>query len=106
VGESLEARGTLAALELALVARQPAAGWSHPSDRGSQYACGAYLDRWKPAAARISLTGVGAPTEHAPTERGMRTAREAEIALPDDASVREARRSLGSFMEAVYHQKR
>lgn len=106
VGESLEACGTLAALEMALAARQPAAGWIHHSDRGIQYACGAYIARLEQAEARISMTGVGAPKENAPTERWMRTAREAEIALQDYNSVREARRSIGGFIEAVYNQKR
>ena len=36
---SLEAQGALAALDMALVSRQPSAGWIHHSDRGVQYAC-------------------------------------------------------------------
>lgn len=106
LSESLEAQGALEALETALTQRQPPAGWIHHSDRGVQYACREYVERLKRAGARISMAGVGAPKENAPTERWMRTIKEEEVALQDYQSFWEAKQSIGRFIEEVYNQKR
>jgi len=106
LSESLEAQGALAALEMALVSRQPSAGWIHHSDRGVQYACRDYVQRLKRAAARISMAGEGAPKENAPTERWMRTVKEEEVDLEEYGSFREAKQGIGRFIEEVYNVKR
>lgn len=106
LSESLEAAGALAALEMALAARQPAAGWIHHSDRGVQYACREYVQRLKAAQAQISMTAVGAPKENAPTERWMRTVKEEEVDLQDYGTVAEAKRGIGRFIEDVYNRRR
>jgi putative transposase len=54
LSESLEAEGALAALEMALARRQPAAGWIHHSDRGVQYACRGYVQRLRAVQAQIA----------------------------------------------------
>jgi putative transposase len=106
LSESLEAKGALAALEMALASRQPQAGWIHHSDRGVQYACGDYVQRLQGAAARISMAAVGAPKENAPTERWMRTVKEEEVALEEYRSFDEAKQAIGHFIEEVYNRKR
>jgi transposase InsO family protein len=106
LSESLEAEGALAALEMALAARRPAAGWIHHSDRGVQYACREYVQRLKAAEAQISMTAVGAPKENAPTERWMRTVKEEEVDLQEYGSAAEARREIGRFIEEVYNRRR
>jgi putative transposase len=106
LSESLEAKGALAALELALASRQPSAGWIHHSDRGVQYACGDYVRRLKAAGARISMTAVGEPKENALAERWMRTVKEEEVALQEYRSFVEAKQAIGRFIEEVYNQKR
>ena len=106
LSESLEADGTLAALEMALDQRQPAPGWIHHSDRGVQYACRGYVQRLKAAHAQISMTGVGAPKENAPTERWMRTVKEEEVDLQEYGSLAEAQRGIGRFIEVVSNQRR
>lgn len=106
LSESLEASGALAALERALAARQPAAGWIHHSDQGVQYACRPYVQRLKAAQARISMAAVGAPKENAPTERWMRTLKEEEVDLQEYRSCQEARQAIGCFIERVYNEKR
>lgn len=106
LSESLEAEGALAALEMALTSRQPSAGWIHHSDRGVQYACRAYVQRLKPAGARISMAAVGAPRENAPTERWMRTVKEEEVDLEEYRTFREAKQAIGRFIEEVYNRKR
>ena len=47
LGRTWEAKLTLSALRMALRQRRPAAGLVHHSDRGVQYACGAYTDLLK-----------------------------------------------------------
>jgi putative transposase len=103
---SLDAAGALAALEMALRARQPPAGWIHHSDRGVQYACRGYVQRLKEAQAQISMTAVGAPKENAPTERWMRTVKEEEVDLQEYGSLAEAQRGIERFIEAVYNRRR
>jgi transposase InsO family protein len=83
--ESLEAPGALGAPEMALAARQPAAGWIHHSDRSSQYACREYVQRLKQAGARIILTEVGEPKENAFGRAGSR--HQAVEARSHDANV-------------------
>jgi putative transposase len=106
LSESLEAKGALAALEMALASRQLDAGWIHHSDRGVQYACREYVRRLKRAQARISMAGEGAPKENAPTERWMRTVKEEEVDLEEYQSFREAKQAIGCFIEEVYNRKR
>jgi putative transposase len=106
LAESLEADGPLAALEMALARRQPAAGWIHHSDRGVQYACREYVQRLKEAKARISMAAVGAPKENAPTERWMRTLKEEEVDLEAYRDYREAKQAIGHVIEEVYDRKR
>ncbi len=106
LSESLEASGALAALEMALEARQPAAGWIHHSDRGVQYACRDYVQRLKRAEARISMAAVGAPKENAPMERWMRTVKEEEVDLEEYRTFGEAEQAIGRFIEEAYNRKR
>ena len=106
LSESLEAKGALTALGMALARREPPEGWIHHSDRGVQYACRDYVARLKAAKARISMTGVGAPKENAVAERWMRTVKEEEVELQEYRSFREAKQAIGRFIEEVYNQKR
>lgn len=106
LSQSLEAAGALAALDMALARRQPPTGWIHHSDRGVQYACREYIERLKDAGARISMAGVGAPKENAPTERWMRTLKEEEVDLQEYRHFREAKQAIGRFIEEVYDRKR
>lgn len=106
LSRSLEAQGTLAALEQALHTRQPPAGWIHHSDRGVQYASREYVQRLQQTEARISMAAVGAPKENALTERVIRTLKEEEVDLQEYRSFREAEQSLGRFIDAVYNEKR
>lgn len=53
--ETLAAEGALAALEMAVQRRRPAAGVIHHSDRGVQYACGPYQAQLTAHAMRASM---------------------------------------------------
>ncbi|QMW05798.1 IS3 family transposase [Spirosoma foliorum] len=75
--KTLEAKGPVAALEMALKTRgQPNQPLIHHSDRGVQYCSGAYVDRLRQATITISMTESGDPNENALAERVFRTLKE------------------------------
>ena len=106
LSQSLAAEGARRALEQALAARQPRAGWIHHSDRGVQYACHEYVRCLEGAGARISMCAAGAPKENALVERVLRTIKEEEVDLQEYRTFAEAELSLGRFIEDVYNRKR
>ena len=75
--KTLEAKGPVAALEMALLARgHPEQPLIHHSDRGVQYCSGAYVNRLRKAQITISMTESGDPNENALAERVFRTLKE------------------------------
>lgn len=75
--KTLEAKGPVAALEMALAGRgQPDKPLVHHSDRGVQYCSGAYVARLRKASITISMTESGDPNENALAERVFRTLKE------------------------------
>jgi putative transposase len=106
LSERLDATLTLAALEQALAERQPAPGWIHHSDRGVQYACREYVETLQGAGARISMAAKGTPRENSQAESFFRTLKHEEVYLQDYQSFREAKVSIGRFIDAVYNEKR
>lgn len=75
--KTLEAKGPIAALEMALAGyRVSAKSLIHHSDRGVQYCSGAYVDRLHKAQVTISMTESGDPNENAMAERVFRTLKE------------------------------
>ena len=77
VHRTLEAKGPVAALEMALAERvhsqQPL---THHSDRGVQYCSGGYVSRLRKAKITISMTESGDPNENALAERVIRSLKE------------------------------
>jgi len=110
VGGSLEpyldAELTIAALRMALRTRPVSAVLVHHSDRGVQYACTAYTALLNEHGIGISMSRRGNPYDNAQAERFMRTLKEEEVYLSDYDDVKEARHSIGHFLEAVYNHKR
>lgn len=106
LSRSLDGGGALRALEQALKARTPPAGWIHHSDRGVQYACHQYVQCLQAAGARISMCATGEPKENAVVERVFRTIKEEEVDLQEYENFEEAELSLGEFIEDVYNRKR
>ena len=75
--KTLEAKGPVAALEMALKARVHSDKLLiHHSDRGVQYCSGAYVSRLRQAKITISMTESGDPNENALAERVFRTLKE------------------------------
>ena len=68
MSHTLERSLVIDALQMALAARKPTAGLLCHSDRGSQYASGAYQQALKKAAAVCSMSRKGNCYDNAPTE--------------------------------------
>ena len=97
---------TLAALAMALEQRKPAPGLVHHSDRGSQYASGAYTDYLKAHGCQVSMSRKGSPWENGGCESWMKTLKYDEVYRQDYRDLAEARSSIKRFIELVYNQKR
>ena len=106
LGRTLEAELPLAALRMALVARRPPPGLVHHSDRGVQYASGQYTEVLKQHQVQISMSRKGNPYDNAACESFMKTLKHEEVYRTEYRDFREARASIGEFLERVYNQKR
>jgi len=102
----LEARLAIAALEMALRRRKPAAGLIHHSDRGVQYACPAYTELLKQHGVRISMSRKANPYDNAAMESFIKTLKREEVYLNDYRTLEEARQRIGRFLDHVYNHKR
>ncbi len=106
LAQQLDAAFALEALEMALMVRQPGAGWIHHSDRGVQYACRGYVARVLAAGGQISMAAKGQPRENALAESFMRTLKHEAVYLGDYQTFADARHGVEPFIEAVYNRKR
>ena len=96
----------LTALRRALELRQPAPGWVHHSDRGSQYASGDYTDLLKAHGCQISMSHKASPWENAGCESWMKTLKAEEVYRQEYRDLAEVRASISQFIDEVYNQKR
>ena len=107
VERHLKAVLALQALQMALATRQPRPGTLiHHSDRGVQYACGAYRAVLATHAIQPSMSRVGSPYDNAKAESFMKTLKHEEVDGRAYRDVDHARRAIGTFIEAVYNHQR
>jgi putative transposase len=106
ISREIDAALVLAALEKALEARRPNAGFVHHSDRGVQYACRGYVERLEKAGARISMSRKACPRDNAQAESFFRTLKVEEVYLQEYRNFAHASACVGQFIEAVYNQER
>ena len=97
---------TLSALGMALRERKPALGWVHHSDRGVQYACGAYTELLKQHGATISMSRTGNPYDNAIAESFMKKLKYEEVYRNEYRDVLAAFADIGDFIERVYNENR
>jgi transposase InsO family protein len=103
---TMEDELTLNALTMALSRRVVEPGLVHHSDRGSQYASGAYTDLLKENGIVISMSRKGNPWDNAACESFMKTLKYEEVHRNDYRDLAEARSAVREFLEKVYNQKR
>ncbi len=105
--DHLEARLALEALDKALTARDPAAqSLIHHSDRGVQYACGDYIERLAAREIAISMSRPANPYDNAKAESFMKTLKAEEVNGKAYATLEDARREIGAFIDTVYNAQR
>ncbi len=106
LGRSLEAELPLAALRMALEAREVGPGLVHHSDRGVQYASGAYTGPLQQHSIGISMSRKANPYDNALAESFMKTLKYEEVYLFEYENFAEARRRMEQFLEHVHNEKR
>jgi putative transposase len=91
---------------MALGRRQPAAGLIHHSDRGSQYACGAYQTLLVASGMRCRMSRKGDCLDNAVAERFFGSLKGERTSLRHDATLQEAWDNVLDYLEMFYNSKR
>jgi transposase InsO family protein len=97
---------SIAALAMALRARQPLEGLTHHSDRGVQYASNDYTSLLKEHGVRISMSRKGNPYDNAKCESFMKTLKYEEVYRQEYRDLADAQSSIEKFLEQIYNAKR
>ena len=106
MGETMPVALPLAALEMALTARQPAPGLICHSDRGSQYAAGAYRAALQTAGAVASMSRRGDCYDNAVAESFFATLEHELLADETWVTRTQARQAIFAFIEEWYNRER
>jgi len=106
ISKSLTHSITIAALRMAINARQPDSDLIHHSDRGVQYACSEYIAFLKTHNIKISMSRSGNPYDNAFAESFMKTLKKEEVYLWDYESFIDVAERIPYFIEEVYNKKR
>jgi putative transposase len=102
----LRAELVVAALEMALQHRRPAAGVIHHSDHGSQYTALTFQERCRAAGIRSSMGSVGDCYDNAMAESFFATL-ECELLMRSSFRTHaEARAALFDYIEVFYNRRR
>jgi putative transposase len=102
----LQARLPLAALDMAIAARNPPPGLIHHSDRGVQYACADYAARLDGRGFQRSMSRPGNPYDNAKAESFMKTLKAEEVNGKTYLNLEDARRRIAAFIDDVYNADR
>jgi transposase InsO family protein len=94
------------ALQVAWGRRQPAAGLIHHSDRGSQYACGAYQALLAEHGIHCSMSRKGDCLDNAVAERFFGSVKSERTSLQQYARRQEARDDVSEYIEMFYNSRR
>ena len=106
VDDTLSDSLTIAALEMALGQREVRPGLVHHSDRGVQYASGAYTQMLMDHNVEISMSRKGNPWDNAACESFMKTLKYEEVYRTEYRNLAHARSAIGEFLGKVYNEKR
>jgi putative transposase len=97
---------TTAALEMALLQRQPEAGLVHHSDRGSQYTDRKYQALLKSHGIRASMNGAGSWYDNAPMESFFGTLKSELVHHCVYHTRDEAKADVFYYIESFYNRRR
>jgi putative transposase len=106
LGETLEAKLALTALDRALAQRPVPAGVVHHSDRGVQYCSKQYIERLESHGFQISMSRRGNPYDNAKAESFIKTLKCEEVYLRNYRDQVQARASIEYFLEEIYNRRR
>ena len=106
ISKRIDAELCVAALQVALANRTPAAGCIHHSDRGVQYACREYVALLEQAQMKISMSRTGNPYDNAHMESFFKTLKYEEVHLSNYETFEDVAQRLPHFIEEVYNKKR
>ena len=105
--DHLEASLAIEALDMAITARNPAPKTLiHHSDRGVQYASHDYRRRLEARDIAISMSRVANPYDNAKAESFMKTLKAEEVNCKAYATIGQARRDIGQFIDTIYNTQR
>jgi putative transposase len=94
------------ALDMALTARQPAAGLLHHSDRGSQYTSIGYRGLLEGRGIVMSMSGKGEPYDNALMESFFSTLKGECVERHDFQTHEQARACIFEYVEVFYNRQR
>jgi transposase InsO family protein len=107
LAEHLRAELALAALQMALATREVVpGGLVHHSDRGLQYACGAYMALLERHGIQPSMSRAGCPYDNALAESFMKTLKQEEVDGRRYRDLAAAAASIGNFIDEIYNRQR
>ena len=104
--DHMRAELTIAALIMAIQRRRPGPGLIHHSDRGSQYAAGAYQDILLAATIVPSMSRKGNCWDNAPMESFFGTLKTELVHQCEYPDRDAARRDLFAYIEGYYNRQR
>jgi transposase InsO family protein len=103
---TLAARLPMAALEIALADRKPPQGAVHHSDRGVQYASGAYVGLLRKQGMIPSMSRPANPYDNASCESFMKTLKREEIDANEYRDLDHLRENIAEFIDNYYNRVR
>jgi transposase InsO family protein len=103
---TLAARLPLAALEKAIAERRPQPGVVHHSDRGVQYASGAYVGILRKHDMIPSMSRPANPYDNASCESFMKTLKREEIYTSEYRDLDHLRENIAAFIDSYYNRVR
>ena len=107
LGQTLESRLAIEALQMALRTRGPIRlGLVHHSDRGTQYAANGYVALLLENGIEVSMSRRGNPYDNAKAESFIKTLKYEEVYRTEYLNLEDARRQIRRFIEGVYNRKR
>jgi hypothetical protein len=103
---TLAARLPIAALEKAIAERKPPPGLVYHSDRGVQYASGAYVAVLRKHGMIPSMSRPANPYDNASCESFMKTLKREEIYANDYRDMEHLRENIAAFIDSYYNRVR